>query len=272
MNKKYQKVVVLFLIVLNTLIYYSIFSYLNIKSQVLFLPVGEGDSELIKTRSGNILIDAGPKQNVLVPLSSAISLVDKTIDIVLITHPDSDHFQGLIKILDYYKVRLVVLNNFSLANGNYVELLTRLYEMKIPVLLGVEGTLINLNDGIKLSFLYPSISELKKVKTTNEMSVVSLLDMNGKKFLFTGDITEKPLTLVMEKYLKGSVIDVLKVPHHGAKNTLSEYILRNILVKKAIIEVGKNNYGHPTDFMINLLNDMDIPYLRTDLDGVIEFD
>jgi|GEM_PF-4399340 len=126
MKTTQEKTLITFLIITNILIYYSIFYYFNIKSKVLFLPVGEGDSELIKTRSGNILIDAGPRQNVLVPLSQSISLVDKTIDIVLITHPDSDHFQGLIKILDYYKVRMVVLNNFSLANGNYVELLTRL--------------------------------------------------------------------------------------------------------------------------------------------------
>jgi competence protein ComEC len=271
MNNNQERILILFLIILNILIYYAIFYYFNIKSEILFLPVGEGDSELIRTRSGNVLIDAGPRQNVLVPLSQSISLVDKTIDIVLITHPDADHFQGLIKILDYYKVRLVILNNFSLANGNYVELLTRLYKLKIPVVLGIEGTKIDLNDGIKLSLLYPNISDLKKIKVTNEMSVISLLEMNNKKILFTGDITAKLLEKTVSKYLTGDIIDVLKVPHHGAKNTLSENIFKTISVKKAIIEVGKNNYGHPTDFIINLLDDFEIPYMRTDLDGVIEF-
>lgn len=244
---------------------------MNIKSRVLFLPVGEGDSELIKTKAGNILIDAGPKQNVLIPLSSVTSLMDKTIDIVLITHPDSDHFQGLIKILDYYKVRLVILNNFSLANGNYVELLTKIYELNIPVVLGTEGTEINMSDNVKLKLLYPNKDNLRNIKATNDMSIISLLKIDNKQVLFTGDITAKILDKVVKEYLTGSVVDVLKVPHHGAKNTLSEGILNNILVKKAIIEVGKNNYGHPTDFLINLLDQFDIPYLRTDLDGVIEF-
>ncbi len=272
MINKYKKIIVIGLMIINIIIYYAIFNYLHIKSKVLFLPVGEGDGELIKTKAGNILIDAGPKQNILVPLSQVTSLLDKTLDIVLITHPDSDHFQGLIKILDYYKVRLVILNNFSLANGNYVELLTRLWKLKIPVVLGVEGTEINLNDGISLSLLYPKIGDLSKIKASNDLSVISLLKMNDKNFLFTGDITAKPLALVVEQYLKGLTIDVLKVPHHGAKNTLSEEILQNMFVKEAVIEVGKNNYGHPTDFMINLLEEMNIPYLRTDLDGVIEFD
>lgn len=270
--EKYTKVAIGGLVLINIIIYYAIFNYIYFKPKVLFLPVGEGDSELIKTKAGNILIDAGPKQNVLVPLSQKTSLFDKTIDIALITHPDVDHFEGLLKILDYYKVRLVVLNNFSSQNGTYIELLLRLCKQEIPIVVGTTDTIIYLGQSDTfLKILYPDIQNLQNIKADNDFSIISLLNLNNKKFLFTGDITAKLLDGVVDKFLKGQTIDVLKVPHHGAKNTLSDNILNNILVKQAIIEVGKNSYGHPTDFIINLLRDFGISYKRTDLDGIIEF-
>ena len=264
MNSK--RVLILILILMNVYIWHLIFEFYFLKPNVSFLNVYEGDSALIVDKSGNFLIDAGRRNYVLKPLSDALIFFDKIIDVVIISHADSDHFEGLNSILDNYKVRVIVLNDFDNTNENYQKLLKKIVDKDIKVVLGVEDLRIN-SLGFDADFLYPSKDKLTLNKT-NEKSQIVLINMLNKNFLFTGDITDKILEdIIIDKEIDN--IDVLKVPHHGGKNTINNDILKILNVKRAIISVGDNNYGHPNAGILEILNKLNISILRTDIIGNI---
>ena len=80
------------------------------KIHVDFLDVGQGDAVFIKSSYGhNVLIDGGPKSDVLVELNRRIPFFMKEIDLMVLTHPHSDHLDGLIKVLERYKVENVLI-------------------------------------------------------------------------------------------------------------------------------------------------------------------
>jgi competence protein ComEC len=237
-----------------------------LKSSVNFLNVYEGDSALLMNRSGNFLIDAGRRNYVLKQLPVILPFFEKTIDIAILSHADSDHFEGLNFILDNYKVRLVILNDFDNTNDNYIKLLSKIIDKNIKIVLGVEGMKIKSFD-FDAEVIYPSRSQLT-INKTNEKSQLILIKTMNKNWLFTGDITDKILDNVVDLKDIGN-IDILKVPHHGGKNTINSDILSKLNVKKAVISVGDNNYGHPNGDILNLLNDFKIEVLRTDILGNI---
>ena len=244
-----------------------IFEFYSLKSSVNFLNVFQGDSAVIVNKSGNFLIDAGRKNYVLKPLVNALPFFEKTIDVVFISHADSDHSEGLNFVLDNYKVRVVVLNDLDFVNESYQKLLEKILDKNIKIVLGVKGGRVMAKD-LDIKVLYPDRADLS-LKNTNEKSEVLLIDNLNKKWLFTGDITAK----ILEKIVVGenvSDIDVLKVPHHGAKNTINSNTLALLKVKEAIISVGANNYGHPNGDIIKILEGFGAKVLRTDISGSIQ--
>lgn len=265
-NINSKKILIIILILSNVYVWHLIFEFYSLKPSVNFLNVYEGDSTLLVNRSGNFLIDAGRRNYVLKQLPIILPFFDKTIDVVMISHADSDHFEGLNFILDNYKVRLVVLNDFDNSNDSYVKLLNKIIDKNIKVVLGIEGMKIKSFD-FNAEIIYPSKNQLT-INKTNEKSQLVLIKTMNKNWLFTGDITDKILKNIID--LKGiSNIDILKVPHHGGKNTVDSSILSKLGVKKAIVSVGDNNYGHPNGDILSLLNSFKIEVLRTDVLGNI---
>ncbi len=244
-----------------------IFEFYSLKSSINFLNVFQGDSALIVNKSGNFLIDAGRKNYVIKPLVNTLPFFEKIIDVVFISHADSDHSEGLNFVLDNYKVRVVVLNDFDFVNESYQKLLRKIIDKNIPIVLGVKGSNIKTED-LDIKVLYPSRLDLS-LKNTNEKSEVLLINNLSKKWLFTGDVTAKILEKIV---VEGNVgdIDVLKVPHHGAKNTINSKILGLLKAKEAIISVGANNYGHPNSDIIKMLEGFGVKVLRTDISGGIQ--
>ncbi len=228
MKTKFNQAINIALFLIVCCLYFAIFSYLSVKTEVLFLPVGEGDSELIKTKAGNLLIDAGPKNYVLNSLSAALPFYDKVLDVVIISHPDADHFNGLLYLLDYYKIRVVVLNNFGSQNGSYLELLRLIHNKNIPIVLGVKGTEIQLgNQKERCKIIYPESSDLATIKNDNDFSIINTFETPYGNFLFTGDAAAKSLEKI-SKEISDKKFIALKVPHHGAKKTLSRNIITNL--------------------------------------------
>jgi competence protein ComEC len=146
---------------------------------VNFLNVFEGDSALIVNRAGNFMIDAGRRNYVLKPLVGNLPFFEKTIDVVFISHADSDHFEGLNFILDEYNVRVAVLNDFDNSNDNYVKMLEKLLAKDVKLVLGTRGMELN-TEGLKIKCLYPDRSDLG-ISKTNEKSEVLLINTLDKK-------------------------------------------------------------------------------------------
>lgn len=235
-----------------------------------FLDVGQGDSEFIQTPNGNqILIDGGPDNKVIQELGKIMPFNDRSIDMVVLTHPHSDHVSGLIEVLRRYEVGRVLENNFAYQAAEYNE--WNNLKMDSEVMEAVAGQVIDLGDGVKIEVVYPDKSNLGKyVSNANNASVVLKLKYGNESVLLTGDIEagiEKKLVL------SGADLDsdFLKLPHHGSKTSSTEQFISAVSPKEAFIEVGaKNTFGHPSPAVIDRLANHGIKYYRTDTDGTVE--
>jgi len=267
MKKKY--IILTSLFVANLFFWYSFFSYVFFHTTVSYLPVGQGDSELIQTKAGNILIDSGPDGSILSALGKTLNFYDKTIDVFALTNQDIDHYQGLFDVLKRYRVRVVMVNDNFADNETFRNLLQEIQSLNIPVVLAARGAEIDLN-GNKLSVIYPmkNINQYFKANK-NQLSVVTEFLTDKHSFLFGSDIDKKAENIL--KNFIDKTYDVFKVAHHGSKTSNTEQFLNVIQPKYSIIEVGKNTYGHPADETLERLDIIGSQIFRTDKDGLIRF-
>lgn len=266
---KFLKIYLFIIILANIFVWFSFFNYLSIfSSRVAFLSVGQGDAELIINKSGNILIDAGPDASILTALGENLPLFDRTIDLFILTNQDKDHYAGFLKLIEHYQVRAVMLFKPLAVSQIFSQFLSALEKLKVPVLLAASGATVELTPQEKISVLYPFKNFTSK--KTNDFSVILDFSSFDWRFLFTSDADsnlEKRLMLFQN--LKP--YQVLKVAHHGSPTASSLNFLKLIQPLYAVIEVGKNNYGHPSEDVINRLNSLKSQIFRTDLDGNIKF-
>jgi len=104
----------------------------------------------------------------------------------------------------------------------------------------------------------------------NDFSLVFLMEYKDKKVLLMGDADSRVQYKFIDN-LTALPIDILKFPHHGSKTGITEEFLQKISPKVAVISVGKNSYGHPSDFTLDLLKKFNIIIRRTDIEGEIKY-
>ena len=270
LNKNRIIVILIVLVALDILVFWQI-GVLNATNQdlrIYFLDVGQGDSELVILPGGvKILIDGGlPNGKVLSELAKILPPTDRYIDLVVLSHPQLDHFGGLIEVLKRYRVGAFIHNGRSGTAKAFLDLEKVLQENNIRVVTLSGGEKIRYQKSV-FNILSP-ISKLLFTKELNDTTLVMELDSKNIKTLFTGDISQK----IERRLLNGFIteIDVLKVAHHGSKYSSSANFLSAINPALAIIEVGRNSYGHPTQETLNRLNRIGVKVYRTDEDGTIE--
>lgn len=191
---------------------------------------------------------------------------DRYIDLILLSHPQTDHFTGLIDVLKRYQVGVFIFNGRSGTVDSWSKLIKVIKENKIPAVVLAAGDKIHYLNS-QFNFLLPDKNFIESTDL-NETTLVSLLQSQNSKILFTGDIDAKIEDYLIRKY--DLDIDVLKVSHHGSKFSSGEKFLSNISPKIAVIEVGKNSYGHPTKEVLKNLASVGAQIFRTDKDGTIK--
>ena len=206
-----------------------------------------------------------PPRAVLGALASILPPTERTIDILLMSHPELDHFGGFIDILKIYDVRLFVSSGRTKDTKSYGELSALVKNKNIPWVTLEEGDSIDYGD-YHFAVLGPSPAELKN-KAVNESSLVLMLTGPYFSALYTGDIGEATERRLVKDY--DLDIDILKVPHHGSRFSSSEAFLSEITPLYAITEVGRNSYGHPTKETLSRLGSAAETILRTDQNGTI---
>lgn len=256
----------------NIFIYSIIYNYLYVhQERVNFLSVGQGDAELIQTKAGNILIDAGPDDSVVSQMDKCLPFYDRTIDVFVLSHPNKDHYAGLFFILDRYKVRAVVLNNLVFPSKLYQGLLQELRKRNIILIQGIAGlTIKGEKQSSFLQILYP-FAMGRVYDNVNRLSSIDLWQTSHQSFLFTGDADfseEKRIIPFLVSFPFASQ-RILKVAHHGSRYASSKMFLKAFSPQFAIIEVGKNHYGHPSSETLQRLNNISAKVYRTDRDGLI---
>lgn len=234
----------------------------TIKEKLIFCNVGQGDSALLITKQANILIDTGPNNGqVLKCLENNLPFWDKTVDIVLISHWDSDHSGGLADILKYYEVKNIFCADYESGTNEQKSCSKKLKFSDIVSVGSIEFEV--LSSGQKLS-------EAEKIKVDdNENSVVGILSYKDKKILFTGDTSIEIEQRLVWREILNEKVDILKVSHHGSAAATSDLLLNKIIPEVAVISVGKNSFGHPTNETLKRLENHNVKVLRTDMDGEV---
>jgi competence protein ComEC len=260
--------IMIFLVVFDFFIWgLIVFEPVNKNLELYFLDVGQGDSELVILPNGpKVLIDAGPNNKVISELASVLRPTDRYIDLIVLSHPQTDHFTGLIDVLKRYQIGAFIFNGRSGTANSWSELVKVIGENEIPVVILAGGDKIHYLDS-QFNFLLPDKNFIES-SDLNETALVPLLQSQNAKILFTGDINTKIEDYLVQKY--DLDIDILKVAHHGSKYSSSENFLKSISPKIAVIEVGKNSYGHPTNEVLQRLASAGSQIFRTDKDGVIK--
>jgi len=241
--------------------------------EVNFFDVGQGDSIFIESPKGQqILIDGGPGSAILEKLAKEMPFWDRTIDLVILTHPERDHLAGLLEVLKRYKVENILWTGIVRDTQEFKEWERAIEGEKANIKIAQSGQKITMLSGkLYIEILYPFENLTgQEIKNSNNTSIVSRLVFNDNSFLFTGDIqksAEKELT----ENGKELNSDVLKISHHGGKTSSSNEFIEEVLPEIAVISVGKgNSYGHPYQEVLDILGSYGIRVLRTDQQGDIK--
>jgi len=281
-NRKIIFYIFLFLFLAAVLIWSFIFSQgpasvlnslENGKTKVVFFDVGQGNSVFIEAPNGNqVLADGGPGSQVLNKLGEQMPFFDREIDVVILTHPDADHLNGLIEVLKNYQVNEVIDTCIEDSGKGYAEWKKIIEEKKIHHLCAQAGQKIKLADGVELDILFPFVSlEGVKFTNTNDSSIVMEFVSNNSKIMLTGDAEVKTEYQLVNSSLNLKS-QILQVGHHGSKSSTSQEFLAAVNPEIAVIQVGADNrYGHPVQEILDRLKSVSNKIFRTDEDGDIEF-
>lgn len=269
---------IIFLLVLgNFFVWQEIFRVDRNFLKVIFFDLGQAEAIFIKTPKGHqILIDGGSTKKILEKLSSEIPFWDRTIDLIILSHPDSDHLGGLNYILERYRVEYILWTGVKRETKTFKKWLEKIEKEikkeKAKVIIAQKGQKIKAGKA-EIYILYPFQSLKGKIfkKTANESSVVAKLSFFKNSFLFTGDINKKIEKELIETSLKDLKSEVLKIPHHGSKYSNFFDFLKKTKAQLAIIFCGRDNkYNYPHPIVLKNLKNLDIKVLRTDQDGDIK--
>ncbi len=244
--------------------------------KVNFINVGEGDCILIEAPNKiNILIDGGgtPQSDFDVGSKIVIPYLRRKgineIDLLILTHPHLDHLEGLLPVLRELKVDMVLDSGLICDLPAYKEFISIIQKKGIPYHKAKAGDNFIFSNNLEIFLLNPLYdSDFYCESDFNNASIVVKLFYKNTDFLFTGDIEEaaEKKLLVWQNILQS---DILKVGHHGSSTSTNLEFLDKVDPSIAVITVGKNHFGHPSQKIIERLEDKKIQIYRTDEDGTI---
>lgn len=268
--KKNKKLIVslLAITVLSLLICY--FAKKDNSPYVIFFSVENADSALIKTKSGKyVLIDTGktgyknfitPAERVLVKYFEDENI--NTLDMLVLSHFDSDHAGGTLPLLENVKIKKIFLKDKNSENNLAKKIINKSKSLNIETVVPLDKEVILDEGDCKISCFYINS------KDDNASSIVNVLETPSGSVIFAADTTIKSLEKMLDVLPKN--VFAIKAPHHGADKTLNDKILSEISPKYAIISTGMNIYGHPSKNTMNLLKKHNAKILRTDKNNAVK--
>lgn len=273
---------IVLLLSVGLLFYFLYKEFTKHEFKVIFFDVGQGDASLIQFANGEqMLVDCGPDKNILSRLGRALPFYDRSIDYLMVTHPDLDHYGGCIDVLKNYTIKRVIVNGHTKSDSFW-----QTWEKTLQA----EGAMVKVISDPQvwtiasstLEFLSPDKDLALKIDAddSNNYSIIFRLKNDDASFLFTADM-ELPLeNALLEKYcIDISVFNcpaleanILKVGHHGSDTSSGEDFLRAVKAKEGVVSNGKNNkYGHPSLRVLRKLERAGMGVIRTDTVGNIAY-
>lgn len=232
------------------------------------IDVGQADSILITTPSNkNMLIDGGDEDSAKIIKSYLKNKKVKNLDVVIATHPDSDHIGSLDYIIDNFDVEKIYMPNQTTDSECYINLIDSCNKKNLKVNYLSKDDSFNLDDSTNIYVL--SLSYI--TDNNNSNSIVLNISYKNNNFLFTGDCEESNEMDMINSYDLED-IDFLKVAHHGSYTASSLTFLEETTPDIAVISCGyKNSYGHPHKSTLDNLESVDAKIFRTDQNGSMQF-
>ena len=202
---------------------------------VHYIDVGQGDSTLIiLPNNQTVLIDCGARGHDVIAYLQSISVQD--IQLLITTHPDTDHIGGCDEIIKEFAVQTILTNGQRKNTRTYKDFIAAAQQRDWQIL--TKDSVVTLDPSANLTLLVSYSTGYDE--NSDENSIVAKLEY-GAKFLFTGDCESK-----CESALEETDVDIYKVGHHGSKTSSNSKFLSKITPEIAIISAGKDNkYHHP---------------------------
>ncbi|MBQ8203487.1 MAG: MBL fold metallo-hydrolase [Clostridia bacterium] len=236
---------------------------------IKFLDVGQGDAALISSNGKNAVIDTGPSSAGTALASKLMNCDVKSMDVALITHFHDDHYGGLEYITSAFSIKNLLIPDINKTEENTEEIrrisgAVELSGGKVYTI--VEGLNFNVGEfSVTVIGYYPELSE------ENNRSVFAMAEMDGIRFLFTGDAEKEAEYQLIENTVDARC-DVLKVGHHGSSSSSTKKFLEYVDPDYCVISVGLGNqYSHPNDTVLARFEEKKLKVYRTDLLGDITF-
>ncbi len=227
--------------------------------RVVFADVGQGDMTVMSTPAGHtIVVDGGPDTDRAVQvLDAQTPFWKRTLSLVILSHPHSDHVSGLNEIMRRYVVRRVLERRRAYESADYLAWIRLSDSEGAQMLRARPGMRVTFDDGVEIHVLSPPDTPLGETSTdANDASVVVRVVYGNASFLLTGDVFSDGERRLLRS---GQVLDsdVLKVAHHGSKTSSSAPFLSAVSPSAAIISAGSDNrFGHPDPEIVERMEGM----------------
>ena len=249
--------------------------------RMTFISIGQGDGILIESKNLILTIDGGSSSNtsngqyVLSPHIKSRAI--DHIDYAFITHADSDHTNGIIYLLENegeLNIYNLVLPITAIDDFKFDKLKKSADNRGVNIIYMKEGDTRQFKDNYIITILSPNEGSLKnKNRDENEMSLTFRLDYKNHSALFTGDIGKETMgRMLKDDFARSNMdVEVLKVPHHGSKNSNVPEFFDLVSPRYSVFSYGKNNnYGHPGAKTVESIESTGSKVLKTGESGQID--
>lgn len=235
---------------------------------VHIIDVGQGDSIFIQTlEDKRILIDAGDEEAEHTVYSYLKRKGVKKIDILIATHPDTDHIGSMDYIIDKFKISHFYMPDAKTDSEAFYNLLDSCKEKNLKIEYLTKGDVLKIDSSTTMEILSPSTITDKN----NLNSIVSLLNYKGYEFLFTGDAEKENESEILSSCNLPD-IEFLKAGHHGSSSSSTDEFIEKLKPEAVAISCGYNNdYGHPHRSVLDTFRENGSVVYRTDKNGSLVF-
>jgi len=282
-----RRLVILLLITLNVAVWLPMpaaYAAPAEKLRVSFIDVGQGDAALVEFPDGRtMLVDAGPKsrtydagERTVVPFLKRRGI--STIDLLVVSHPHSDHIGGVSRALQQLDVKRVIDSGQPVRSEVYRDYLVDISNEMCVFESGRAGRLIEDYDPARLYVVYPTPTYIdtdtsQSHPNLNNTSVVFKLCYGNVSFLFAGDAEEEAESEMVKIYGGFLRSTMLKAGHHGSITSSTQEFLDSVKPSHVVVSVGRNNkFRHPSPVVLDRFTAMGASVARTDEDGAIIFE
>lgn len=239
--------------------------------KVRFLDVGQGDSVYVVTPDGyELLIDGGPSAAVLGKISKYKSFFDRSIDMVLATHYDTDHIGGLVDVLSRYEIDWIIESGATSDTPAAQAFDLAVDNEGAKIIKAQSGQVIKLGAYVTLKIFSP-LGDAGNWESNTASAVVQVV-YGDIELMLTGDAPLSIEEYLVDYYRSELESEVLKLGHHGSKTSSSENFIKTVAPKYAVVSAGKNNrYGHPHQEVVERVLNNNISLVSTIDSGTITF-